>query len=193
MGLMNVSCPTGYPSSSAFQRTLLFIWALGENKCAGFTEGCGTDREDEAGISASTLAAKASLSPESSRQLRHYRSTSRPPCVSSTVDYTLIGGMQLLWCGFSLKGLTSRGLGPRQRSSWAKWVFLSGGSSACLPPWLALKCACFPELFSGTVVCFYENDLFLCGLWLSGCSCSVADEEWGQANAFPHGCLFLYA
>lgn len=66
---------------------------------------------------------------------------------------------------FSLKGLTSQGLGPRQRHSWTKWVFLSGGSSACLPPWLALKCACFSERFSGTVMCFMRMTFFfvVCG------------------------------
>lgn len=36
---------------------------------------------------------------------------------------------------------------------------------------------------------FYETDLFLCGLWLSSHSYSIANEEWGQAKGRFHGCL----
>lgn len=92
--------------------------------------------------------------------------------------------------GFSLKGLTSQGLGPRQRYSRTKWVFLSGVSLACLPPWLALNCACFSERFRGPWCVLWEWP-FLCGLWLHRCTCSVAAEEWEQAKDFPQGCLFL--
>lgn len=35
---------------------------------------------------------------------------------------------------------------------------------------------------------FYETDLFLCGLWLSSHSDSLANEEWGQAKGHFHGC-----
>lgn len=35
----------------------------------------------------------------------------------------------------------------------------------------------------------YETDLFLCGLWLSSRSYSLANEEWGQAKGRFHGCL----
>lgn len=35
---------------------------------------------------------------------------------------------------------------------------------------------------------FYETDIFLCGLWLSSHSCSIAKEEWGQAKGCLQGC-----
>ena len=39
---------------------------------------------------------------------------------------------------------------------------------------------------------FYETDLFLCGLWLSSHSCSITNEEWGQAKGCLHGCSSQY-
>lgn len=36
---------------------------------------------------------------------------------------------------------------------------------------------------------FCGTDLFLCGLWLSSRSCSIAKEQWGQAKGRLHGCL----
>lgn len=165
-------------SSSVFQRTALFIWASWENKRSGLTEGCGSDKRTE-----ESLDVKASLSPESSSNLCCSAPTSCPPRVSPTVDYTLVGWMQLLWCGFFSEGFDLPKAGSSaeillgERSVLQRWPI-------CVPASMAgfEVRVLFLSASVGLWCALWENDLFLCGLWLSSCCWSVADEEWGQAR-----------
>lgn len=183
--------PYRNPSSSVFQRTALFIWASWENACAGFPEGCGTDRGDEAGTPASRLGVQASLSPESSSWFCRYRSTTCPPYVSSTADCTLVGWMHLFWCGFFSEGFDLPRPGSSAEILLDEMSVLEWGFVGVSPFMAGFEvCVLFWALQRDRDV-FYENDLFLCGLWLHSCSCSVAAKEWEQAKDFPHGCLFL--
>lgn len=115
-----------------------------------------------------------------------------PPYVFSTVDYTLVGWMQLLWCGFFSEGFDLTGAGSSAEILLGEMSVLEWWLIGVSPSMADFEvCVLFWALQRDCGV-FYENDLFLCGLWLSSCSCSVADREWGQAKDFPHGCLFLY-